>query len=61
MKSFTEPLLDLKEYEELKNVLSKQKGIVQVSGCIDTQKPHLIYSLSQEKGNRLIEIGRAHV
>ncbi len=54
MKSFTEPLLDLKEYEELKNVLSKQKGIVQVSGCIDTQKPHLIYSLSQEKGNRLI-------
>lgn len=54
MRSFTEPLLDLKEYEELENILSKQKGVVQVSGCIDAQKPHLIYSLSRGKGNLLI-------
>lgn len=54
MKSFTEPLLGLKEYEELKNTLSKEKGIIQVSGCIDAQKPHLIYAVSKEKKNRLI-------
>lgn len=54
MKSFTKPLLELKEYEELKNTLSKEKGIIQVSGCIDAQKPHLIYSLSEERKKRLI-------
>lgn len=54
MKSFTEPLLELNEYEELKSALSGQKGIMQVSGCIDAQKPHLMYSLSGEKKNRLI-------
>lgn len=54
MKSFTEPLSGLKEYEELKTTLSKEKGIIQVSGCIDVQKPHLIYSLSKEKKKKLI-------
>ena len=42
MKSFTEPLLGLKEYEELKQELIKTKGVVQVSGCIDAQKPHFM-------------------
>ena len=54
MKSFTEPLLALKEYEELKSTLSKEKGITQVSGCIDAQKPHLIYSLCGERKKRLV-------
>lgn len=54
MESFTKPLSGLKEYEELKTTLSKEKGIIQVSGCIDVQKPHLIYSLSKEKEKKLI-------
>lgn len=54
MKSFTEPLLGLKEYGELLSQLPKLKGIAQVSGCIDTQKPHLIYSLLEEQVNKLI-------
>ena len=53
MKSFTEPLRGLKEYEKLKEELKKYKGVIQVSGCIDTQKPHFMYSI--------LEIGRAHV
>lgn len=54
MKSFTEPLLGLKEYEELSGRLQQLSGIVQVSGCIDTQKPHLIYSLLEKSGNKLL-------
>lgn len=49
MKSFTEPLLGLKEYVELKTQLKKgKKEVLQVSGCIDAQKPHFMYSLLQE-------------
>ncbi|MCI8484436.1 MAG: transcription-repair coupling factor [Lachnospiraceae bacterium] len=55
MKSFTEPLSELKEYADLKMQLSKgEKKVVQVSGCIDTQKPHFIYSLADKKENCLI-------
>lgn len=49
MKSFTEPLLELEECKKLKKDLINTKGIMQVSGCIDTQKPHFMYSLL-EKG-----------
>ena len=48
MKSFTEPLSELKEYADLKAQLKKGKEVMQVSGCIDTQKPHFMYSLLQE-------------
>ena len=44
MKSFTEPLGRLEEFDKLKEKLTKEKGVMQVSGCIDTQKPHFIYS-----------------
>lgn len=54
MKSFTEPLSGLKEYADLKAQLKNTKEMVQVSGCIDTQKPHFIYSLAGEKENCLI-------
>ena len=54
MKSFTEPLLELKEYADLKAELKNTKEAVQVSGCIDTQKPHFMYSLIGEKENCLI-------
>ena len=30
------------------------RGIAQVSGCIDTQKPHFIYSLMEEKNSGVI-------
>lgn len=54
MKSFTEPLLELKEYKELKDDLINIDGVAQVSGCIDTQKPHFMYSLLGEKCSGLI-------
>ena len=54
MKSFTEPLTKLEEFNKLKDKLTKDKGILQVSGCIDTQKPHFIYGLLEEKDSALI-------
>ena len=54
MRSFTEPLSELKEYADLKAQLKNAKEAVQVSGCIDAQKPHFIYSLAEEQENCLI-------
>ncbi len=54
MKSFTEPLVELKEYADLRAQLKNAKEVVQVSGCIDTQKPHFIYSLVKGQKNCLI-------
>ncbi len=54
MKSFTEPLERLEEFNKLKKQLTKEKGIVQVSGCIDAQKPHFMYGLLGGEGNALI-------
>ncbi len=55
MKSFTQPLLGLKEYVDLKSQLKKAKNeVLQVSGCIDTQKPHFIYSLLDENESAIL-------
>ena len=54
MKAFTESLSGLREFEELEQQLKKEKGIIQVSGCIDAQKAHFISSINNGKGNRII-------
>ncbi len=41
-KVFANPLVELIEYEELNQELKKRKGPVQVSGCMDSQKVHLM-------------------
>ena len=54
MKAFTQPLASLKEFEDLEAALRKESGILQVSGCIDAQKPHLIYTLNNGSAGRII-------
>ena len=39
---FANPLIELKEYEDLNQALRQGKGPVQVSGCVDSQKVHLM-------------------
>lgn len=46
MKVFTEPLKRLAEYEEIQKMFRKECGIVDLDGCIDSQKLHMIYGLS---------------
>ena len=48
MKAFTEPLSRLGEFQEICSSLKKGKGMVQVSGCIEAQKAHLIYGAAAD-------------
>lgn len=43
MKALISPLTKLVEYNEIRNALGGEKGMVQVSGCIDAQKAHFVY------------------
>ena len=54
MDTFRAPLKNLKEFEDLQQALTRGKGIFQVSGCIDSQKPHLIDSCGDEFRCKLV-------
>ena len=54
MKAFLTPLQKLAEFEQIKEKSKTNKGILQVSGCMESQKSHLIYGLSEEVPYRLI-------
>ena len=44
------PLLELQEYENLLQALQEGKGPFQASGCLDSQKVHLMYELGKGGG-----------
>ena len=46
MKTFLQPLQSLAEIEEIEKQAKKNHGILEVSGCIESQKAHLMYGLS---------------
>ena len=48
MQAFIAPLAGLAEYQEILQKRRKEKGILQIAGCVNSQKTHL-------------KIGRAHV
>lgn len=54
MDSFIQPLKSLKEFEDLEADIKKGAGIRQVSGCIDAQKPHIIYALNNGFAGKII-------
>ena len=54
MKAFQIPLQELQGYDRLQEALKKHKGVIQVSGCIDAVKPHMIHSVNNGSGNRII-------
>lgn len=54
MEAFVKPLEELSGYEEMMRAAEQGAGLVSVTGCIDAQKPHLIYALGRERKNRLI-------
>ena len=45
MQVFMQPLENLKEFEEITQKLPKNKGILQLSGCVESQKAHIMYGL----------------
>ncbi len=54
MKAFLTPLQRLAEFEQIKEQCKTNKGILQISGCLESQKVHLMYGLSETMPYRLI-------
>ena len=54
MKAFLEPLKNLSAYEEIRGKLKKNRGVLQLSGCMDSQKVHMALSLAQDFPYRII-------
>ncbi len=48
------PLLELKEYEDLVQAIRREKGPVQASGTLDSQKVHLMAELGKEYAWKLV-------
>ncbi|OYP60473.1 transcription-repair coupling factor, partial [Lachnotalea glycerini] len=57
MNALISPLSQMNEFNEIKTALNKGSGLIQVSGCIDSQKSHFIFALSQGYKNKIIVAG----
>ncbi len=51
---FEKPLRELKDFEDLSRDLQKKAGPVAASGCMDSQKAHLMYEAAKHAGFRLV-------
>ena len=54
MNTFTQPLMELNEFREALQHLQRNETPVYATGCIDSQKSHLIYALSEHVKFRVI-------
>ena len=54
MRAFTAPLKNLEEYGQIRERLKQNHGVLQVSGCIESQKSHFLYCLGEEYQQKLI-------
>lgn len=54
MNTFTQPLFELKEFAQVRKNLEAGQTPVYVTGCIDSQKCHFIYGLSEQARYRVI-------
>ena len=54
MRALLAPLEELGEYEEIKKMMAGDRVSVALSGCVDSQKLHMIYGLSEGFRYKLI-------
>ncbi|MDE7183069.1 MAG: transcription-repair coupling factor [Lachnospiraceae bacterium] len=54
MNTLFAPLRELGEYEEIRKALDKKGGKVSVSGCVDSQKLHMIFGMDKDYDIKLI-------
>ena len=47
MQALLAPLTELAEYSDIKNFIQKKKDVTAISGCVDSQKLHMLYGLSE--------------
>ena len=54
MQALLAPLKELAEFEQLQEQFKKESSLTALSGCVDSQKLHMIYGLSQNVKSKLI-------
>ena len=54
MQALLAPLKELAEYQETKDALKKGEGVISLTGCVDSQKLHMIYGLSDGLKHKVI-------
>ena len=56
MEAFLEPISSMTEFKEIVSLLHTESlaGILQLTGCIDSQKLHMVHCLSGSEFSRLI-------
>lgn len=54
MNTFYEPLLQLETFTQVREKLLKEEGLQLLTGCVESQKTHLMYSLGRECPVKLI-------
>ena len=54
MQAFIAPLAELAEYQEILQKRRKEKGILQIAGCVNSQKTHLMYALGDGFSYKII-------
>ena len=48
IRALYEPMLELETFRQIQGKMQKNTGVIQVGGCIDSQKAHLIACLAEE-------------
>lgn len=54
MQALIRPLYELAEFEEIRKKRGKQPGMIQISGCVNSQKTHMMYALGDGFPYRVI-------
>lgn len=54
MRALLAPLSELGEYEEIRELLAKDKCSAALSGCVDSQKLHMVYGLGEGFRRKLL-------
>ena len=54
MRTFVEPLKALNGFMEMMKKAKKEPGLYSVTGCIDAQKPHMMYAACHDGKSKLI-------
>ena len=54
MNTLLTPLRELGEYEKITKALDKKSGKVSISGCVDSQKLHMLFGMDMDYDVKLI-------
>lgn len=54
MRAFDAPFSELAEYEAAAKLLKKSKGVIEITGCADPQKLHMIDGMGDDFNNKII-------